>query len=443
MTEEQTVLEKITQWLSGPGDSILNLIDIPQIMLLAIIFLVSWLLQFLLRRLLNTLEQRLPVASWSKHLLLVTRRLALPLTVLVLGGLVIEIMLRLDYKVNLLELASQLIVIWLIYRLVAAMLENILTPEKARFWTRKFLLPLFLIVGILSALGLLNQILEWGIYIDTIGWRLTIGSVLLAAGIVIVFVGVARWVREILANSFLPEAGLEPALANTVSIVVTYIIVIFGVLVALGSVGINLSTLTVVLGGLSVGLAFGLQEIVNNFVSGFILLFERSVQIGDIVQVDDNTGAVQKIGIRSTTIKTRDNIELIIPNSYFLTQIVTNMTRSEDLIRTRIAVGVSYEATPREVEQALLEAAAQHPDVLSDPPPSVQFRDFGSSSLDFELFVWTNQAFQTPRLTSELRFHIWDALAARNIEIPFPQRDIHIRSGVPWSSLTPPDRSPS
>jgi potassium efflux system protein len=215
------------------------------------------------------------------------------------------------------------------------------------------------------------------------------------------------------------------------------------VLVALGSVGINLSTLTVVLGGLSVGLAFGLQEIVNNFVSGFILLFERSVQIGDIVQVDDNTGAIQKIGIRSTTINTRDNVELIIPNSYFLTQIVTNMTRSEDLVRTRIAVGVTYNAKPREVEQALLEAAAQHPDVLSNPPPSVQFRDFGNSSLDFELFVWTNQAFQTPQLTSEVRYHIWDALASRNIEIPFPQRDIHIRSGVPWSSLTPPDRTSS
>jgi small-conductance mechanosensitive channel len=222
---------------------------------------------------------------------------------------------------------------------------------------------------------------------------------------------------------------MEPALANTISIVITYTIITLGVLVALSSIGINLSTLTVVLGGLSVGLAFGLQEIVNNFVSGFILLFERSIEIGDIVEVDQNVGIVQRIGVRSTTIKTRDNVELIIPNSYFLTQVVTNMTRSEDLVRTRVSVGVSYNARPREVEQALLEAAAQHPQVLSDPPPSIQFKDFGDSSLDFELFVWTNQAFQTPKLTSELRYNIWDALAARNIEIPFPQRDIHIRSG--------------
>jgi len=434
------VLENITQWLDSLGDNARDNIDSPQIILLAVIFLVGWLLQFLLRRLLNTLEQRLPVAGWSRSLLSIARRLALPLTVLALGALAVEIMESLGLNVGLLELAIQIIIIWLLFRLLAAIFDLVLPPEKAQFWSRKVLFPLFLIVSILSATGLLDKILEWGIYLDAIGWKLTIGSILLATGILIVFVGVARWVREILAKSFLPEAGLEPALANTISIVVTYIIVTFGVLVALGSVGINLSALTVVLGGLSVGLAFGLQEIVNNFVSGFILLFERSIQISDIVQVDDNTGAVQKIGIRSTTIKTRDNIELIIPNSYFLTQIVTNMTRSEDLVRTRIAVGVSYNATPREVEQALLEAATQHPDVLSDPPPSVQFRDFGNSSLDFELYVWTNQAFEVRILTSELRYNIWDALAARDIDIPFPQRDIHIRSGVPWSSLTPPDR---
>jgi len=435
------VLENIASRLDALWDTFLNTIDRPQIILLVIIFVAAWLLQFLLRRLLRTLKQRLPTTLWSSSLLFVAGRLVLPLTVLVLVALAAEIMRPLGYNVSLLELANRVIVIWLIYRLLAAILQTILSPEKARFWTRKVLLPVFLIIGVLSAFGLLDRILEWGIYLESIGWKLTIGSVLLAAGIVIVFVGVARWVRLALAKSFLPEAGMEPALANTISIVITYTIITFGVLVALSSIGINLSTLTVVLGGLSVGLAFGLQEIVNNFVSGFILLFERSIEIGDIVEVDQNVGIVQRIGVRSTTIKTRDNVELIIPNSYFLTQVVTNMTRSEDLVRTRVSVGVSYNAEPREVEQALLEAAAQHPQVLSDPPPSVQFRDFGDSSLDFELFVWTNQAFQTPKLTSELRYNIWDALAARNIEIPFPQRDIHIRSGGPWSDLTSAHKS--
>ena len=113
------------------------------------------------------------------------------------------------------------------------------------------------------------------------------------------------------------------------------------------------------------------------------------------------------------------------------------MTRSESLIRTRISVGVSYNSEPREVEQVLLDAASQHPLVLAEPPPMVLFRDFGDSSLNFELMVWTNQALQTPILTSDLRYHIWEALAARNIEIPFPQRDIHIRSGLSWSNSPP------
>ena len=433
------MLENITQWLASLGDNTQELIDLTQLILLALIVLVSWLIQFLVRRLLRTLEQRLPAATWSNNLLLVVHRLILPVTILLLLALASEITTPLGYKIGLLEAANRLIVVWAVYRLLAAILETIVRGEKARFWTRKFLLPLAIVLGILNVFGLLDKILAWGFYIQSIGWTLTIGSVLLATAIFIAFIVVARWVREILAKSFLPEAGLDPALANTVAVIVTYVIVTVGVLVALGSVGINLSTLTVVLGGLSVGLAFGLQEIVNNFVSGFILLFERSVQIGDIVEVDQNTGAVQRIGVRSTTIKTRDNIELIIPNSYFLTQIVTNLTRSESLIRTRVSVGVSYNAKPREVEQALLEAAAQHPNVLSYPPPSVQFRDFGNSSLDFELFVWTDRAFETPQLTSQLRYNIWDALAARNIEIPFPQRDIHIRSGLSWPPSNPTD----
>ena len=429
--------DNLSQIIANLQTIVLDLIDLHQVLLLLAIWLVAWLVQFLLHRLLKTVERYLPSAPWRHKVLTVARRVVWPLTVLVLGALTVEVWNSLGQNVDLLELANQLVIIWLAYRILAAILVTSLTPEKAHFWTRRLLRPLFLIIAILSALGLLDRILNWGIYLQSIGWRLTIGSTLLATTIMIAFVVAARWVREALARSFLPEAGFEPPLANTISKVVTYVIVTFGVLFALGSIGINLSTLTVVLGGLSVGLAFGLQEIVNNFVSGFILLFERSIAIDDVVEVDNNVGTVQQIGIRSTTIRTRDNVELIIPNSYFLTQVVTNMTRSESLIRTRISVGVSYNSEPREVEQVLLDAASQHPLVLAEPPPMVLFRDFGDSSLNFELMVWTNQALQTPILTSDLRYHIWEALAARNIEIPFPQRDIHIRSGLSWSNSPP------
>ncbi len=432
--------EDIAQSVDQLKRTLFGAIDVNQAIILILAWLVTWVLQIPLRRLLRATEDNLPDASWSRTLIVVMRRIVFPLTFLILTSLSLEVSKRLGQPAGFLELTSRLISIWLFYRLLTALVDTNLTSNKARFWSRRILLPFALIIGVLSALGILDNILSWGVHIESIGWKLTIGSMLLAAGIIVGFYFLARWVSRLLATSFLPEAGLEPSLVNTLSKIIAYIIIGFGVLIAMGSIGINLSTLTVVLGGLSVGLAFGLQEVINNFVSGFILLIERSIVPGDVVDVNNNVGEVQKVGIRSTIIRTRDNVDLIIPNSKFLTEIVTNMTYAEDLVRIHVAVGVSYNASPREVEQTLLAVAQQHTSILPDPAPTVQFREFGDSSLNFELLVWTLKAIETPVLTSDLRFGIWDALAARNIEIPFPQRDIHIRSGVPWSTLVQPNK---
>jgi small-conductance mechanosensitive channel len=233
-----------------------------------------------------------------------------------------------------------------------------------------------------------------------------------------------------MVGPFLQNAGVDSGLVQTISAITSYAIIGIGILVALGSIGLNLTTLTVIAGGASVGLAFGLQEIFNNFISGFILIFERSLEPGQVVEVDDNTGRVETVGIRSTTIRTLDNVELIVPNSRFLTETVTNMTKTEDLVRAQVDVGVSYNSDPHQVREVLLQAARKHPKILAEPAPTVQFRDFGASSLDFSLFVWTDDALHLAPLKSDLRYDIWDALAAHNIEIPFPQRDIHIRSSV-------------
>lgn len=162
-----------------------------------------------------------------------------------------------------------------------------------------------------------------------------------------------------------------------------------------------------------------------------ILLFERSVVPGNIIQIGESMGVVQNIGVRSMTVKTRDNVELIVPNSRFMTETVKNFTRSDQLVRANISVGVTYNANPRAVEKVLLEAA-QHPHVLKNPAPSVLFQDFGESSLNFTLLVWTDDANSIVALTSELRYNIWEALKAHDIEIPFPQRDVHIKSPVQW-----------
>lgn len=433
------MLDTIWEYLNDLQEATPAFLDINQIVSLAITLLVARLIQTPLGRLFRPLSGRLPSAAWSYTLIHVARRISLPVTALALVQLATEIFQALLQNTVLLQAANRIIVVWVGYRFIAAIIAVNTSPEKSKFWAQKVLLPTAFLVGLLNFFSVLERVLDWGIRIETLGWRFTIGSALLAVAIIIGCIALSRWIRQFLDQSFLAQAGLEPGLSNTISKLAMYAVVTVGVLIALGSLGISLTALTVVAGGLSVGLAFGMQEIFNNFISGFILLFERSLKPGDIVEIDDNVGTVQKIGIRSTTIKTRDNIELIIPNSRFLTEVVTNLTRSENLVRTRISVGVTYSAQPREVQQALLEAATKHPHVLARPEPTVQFKEFGDSSLNFELFVWTDQAIGIPVLTSDLRYNIWDALAVRNIEIPFPQRDIHIRSAVPLAASVQPN----
>jgi small-conductance mechanosensitive channel len=404
---------------------------------LIIVGLISWALQFLLQKLVDTAEPYLPDEPWRETLVAIVRRLLLPVTLLLVMELTIDLFTYAGQNVLFLEGIERVILVWIVYRLLAAFIVSNLSSGNARFWKDKVLRPIFVIVGVLAAFGAVEDLLELGIYVSSVGWTITVGGVLFAVGIVLVFWLLARWARSSLKRTFLPQAGLEPGTINTVSKITAYIIVTIGVLIGLGAMGIDLTGLLVVLGGLSVGIAFGLQDVVNNFISGFIILFERSIEVGNIVEVSGNVGTVRKIGIRSTTITTRDNVELIVPNSRFLSEITTNLTHSEDLVRTHMEVGVSYNAAPREVEKILVAVAAQHPSVLADPPPRVQFREFGDSSLNFVLLVWTEQAIEILFLTSDLRFAIWDALAASGVEIPYPQRDLHIRSGVPWSDLAP------
>jgi small-conductance mechanosensitive channel len=314
--------------------------------------------------------------------------------------------------------------IWLLYRLVGTLLSLNIAPTPARLWSTKVALPLLLLIWLFNGLGLLNDVLQWGPALGG-NQRITVGSVITGLVVIAIFFVLARGIRQFLERTFLPQAGTEPALAHAVSTLITYAVVTVGVMTALSMTGFDLTTLTVIIGGLSVGLGFGLQQIVNNFVSGFILMLDRSIGPGDIIEVGEMRGVVQSIGIRSMIVKTPDNIELIIPNSRFLTETMVNLTRTDPRVRVRISVGVTHTANPREVEQALL-AAAQHPYVLDEPPPSVQFQGFGSGSLNFDLLVWTSETARIPVLTSDLRYGIWDTLAVHHIEMAWPQPDIHI-----------------
>ncbi|MFZ3341089.1 MAG: mechanosensitive ion channel domain-containing protein [Terriglobales bacterium] len=177
------------------------------------------------------------------------------------------------------------------------------------------------------------------------------------------------------------------------------------------------------------GVGFGLQAVVGNFVAGLILLVEQPVKLGDRIEVGDTFGDVVALRGRSTWIRTNDNVVIIVPNSEFINQRVTNWTANDRLVRIALPVGVSYESDPTIVRDVILGVARSHRDVLSDPSPEVVFLDFGESSLDFELRIWTIQQLQTPtRLKSDLYFAIFNAFREKSIELPYPQRDLHIKS---------------
>ena len=250
---------------------------------------------------------------------------------------------------------------------------------------------------------------------------------LLFALVVIIFIGsrLKKW----LVNTILVKTTLDIGARIAIGTITKYFFILGGLVVIIQSVGVDLSTLTVVAGALGVGIGFGLQNITNNFVSGVVIIFERPIKVGDRIEVGDLFGDVVKISIRATTILTNDNISVIVPNSEFISSRVINWSHTDRNVRFNFPVGVSYKEDPDEVKKILLDVARSDPDVLKHPEPEVIFEEFGESSLNFTLRVWTTKFIQTPKvLKSKLYFEIFRRFRESGIEIPFPQRDLHIKN---------------
>ena len=233
--------------------------------------------------------------------------------------------------------------------------------------------------------------------------------------------------RSVLIKRIMAESGLEEGKQESIATISVYLIWAFGILAALYAMGISTTSLTVAFGALGIGLGFGLQNIFNNFVSGLILLFERPIQVGDAIELQGTWGTVKKINVRSTVVQTWDNASLIIPNSDFINNQLTNWSFKDTRLRRSINIGVAYGSDVQLVKDTLLEAANNHPDVYRYPKPDVLFLDFGDSSLLFRLRIWVTVDTILSTET-DLRFEIDRMFRERNITIPFPQRDLHIKS---------------
>jgi small-conductance mechanosensitive channel len=261
--------------------------------------------------------------------------------------------------------------------------------------------------------------------------RVTPLSVVVLLITVLTAVLLARLARRGIRRFFQRRGGASEGAAYAIGRIAQILLIGLGVVIGLQNIGVDLSTLAALGAILGVGIGFGLQGLAQNFVAGVNVLVERPIEKGDVIRLGDMVGVVDEIKLRVTRITTRDHVAVIVPNSELTNQRVINLSKPDTHYRVRLPVGVAYGSDTRKVERALLEVAAGDPNVLAEPAPLVFFRDFGDSSLDFELAVWLDDPLNELQVTSALRFAIDDAFRAKGITIPFPQRHLHLEGGLP------------
>jgi small-conductance mechanosensitive channel len=268
-----------------------------------------------------------------------------------------------------------------------------------------------------------------------LGLKYTIGEfsisvyMVVMVALVIYLTSLVSWILQALADAhYMSPRKMDFGVKTAMKRLLHYALFSVGFFIAVSMAGLELQKFAIIAGALGVGIGFGLQNIVNNFVSGLILLFERPVKVGDTINIDDQWGTITRIGLRSTIFETLDRAEIIVPNSELISQKVINWTFTTHISRIVLTVGVAYGSPLSKVLGILMRVAQEHPDILNDPESSAIFTGFGDSSIDFELRVWVSDINKRLRIKSELGLAIDSAFREEDITIPFPQRDLHLHS---------------
>ena len=338
-------------------------------------------------------------------------------------GLLAQVILNaLSYPTSLLHWLLPFLLFVAVYQLTGALVRRQFPLEQASGLDQYLLRPLLAGALVIYALGWLDDLLAVSVQPGQ-NEPISLRSLLVSGLLFYLFFVAARTIRSYLRDQLLPKAGVNPALAQVSSRLVFYALLTLGLLISLTALGIDLTALTVVAGGLSVGVGLGLQALFNNFVSGFLLMLEHTIVPGDVVRVADQTGTVKDIRLRSMIIRTLDDVDLIIPNGKVLEGPVINYSRGDARRRVAIRVSVAAQSDPRQVEALLLQALL-HPLVLIDPAPAVYLSDMKENTLDFDLYAYTSEPDKTLRLGSDLRFRIMELFREHGIELHSTMRDV-------------------
>ncbi|NBB80799.1 MAG: mechanosensitive ion channel [Verrucomicrobia bacterium] len=325
--------------------------------------------------------------------------------------------------------------LWILIGLFTSLLRE-------RFWARSLAFVLFIISG-LHAIAYAEGSIEAIQRIEFTVGTVTVSAWGLAAGLLAfaLTLWISLGVAHLIEKQVQSQRRLSPSLKVLIIKVVRILLLIVAAMIALSSMGVNLASLTVLGGAIGLGLGFGLQKVVSNFVSGVLLLLDRSIKPGDVIEIDGTYGWINNLRARYASVITRDGTEHLIPNEDLITQRVINWSFTDELVRIKLPVGVSYKADPHECIRLVLEAVESHERVLKDPAPNCLLTGFGDSSVNLELRFWLGDPSNgIGNVKSHLLLAIWDTLKEHTIEIPFPQRDLHLRSSdVDFVQRTHPD----
>jgi len=255
----------------------------------------------------------------------------------------------------------------------------------------------------------------------------TVGQFILLALLLVFGYAISKFLENLFSRR-LARTQLRPHVIQTLQRVFFYLLIIGVVLAALSLLNVPLTAFAFLTGALAIGVGFGAQNIVNNFISGWILMAEQPVRVGDFIEVDQHTGTVERIGNRSTRIRRVDGVHLLVPNSQMLERVVINWTLIDNNIRTSIRIGVAYGSKPRQVAALFEQAVRSQEEILEEPAPRIIFEDFGDNALIFDAIFWSKVGGERElrQIRSEIRFRVSELFAAENIVIAFPQRDVHI-----------------
>ena len=401
--------------------------------------LLAWLSEKFLESRMGKLQLQFPnyLENHTNRLFIILNYLEFPLLGLITISIIRRLLLSLGLLTGLLTAVIYLFWAWLCYRFFLGILYAFFDQSAVRRYYYRFYAPLFTLFVIIKILSYLTNLesLTTVVLTSVFANALTIGSLFNTIVGLYIWIGALSGIKDLLYILIIKRTTAQPAVVDAALTSISYILIGFGIIVFLGQLGLNSTTVAAITGGLSVGVGFSLQEIIGNFISGMLLFFEGALKPGDVVEVDGEISVVKRLSIRSTTVQTFNHVEKIVPNQKFLTTSVVTYAGSDRISRYLIPVRVSYKSEPEVVIEILLKVAKEHPDVLKKPKPVVFFVGFGDSSINFELAVWLDNPIIQKPVTSELNQAIWQAFAHNNIEIPFPQRDLHIRDISSWDKL--------